>query len=287
MLFLFSFFVCSKSELSFSIVNDALTITGSGGISQDDINAYASPSTIKSVTIGEGITKIWDNSFFNCVLLQNITIPSTLDEIGHAPFRGCKSLSKFDVSLSNEFFSNDEQGAFYNKGKTILFRASLRSEFVVPDTVTTIKNGAFTGYSTINRIVLSNSLTTLEMNSFNELTFGSIEFKDNPSLTVFPSHSAQYIYGNSIMIPKSCITIETYAFLSAVVSEIIFQKDSQLKEIKENAFEGNYELVSIILPESLTTIGEYAFAGNSKLKLLQLRNNQKYLQHNRFLHKKK
>ena len=140
--FLFAF---SKEEVIYKVTHDILTISGSGSITYQDVVAYGSQSTVISAIIEEGITAIEDKGFTSCSLLQNVSIPSSVVTIGSSPFHRCKSLTRIIVADNNTFFSNDEQGALYNKEKTILIRAPMNTSFQVPEKVTTIKSLCFSG----------------------------------------------------------------------------------------------------------------------------------------------
>ena len=41
---------------------------------------------------GKKVTKIWKFAFYDCPLLESVTIPNTITEIGYGAFRFCKSL---------------------------------------------------------------------------------------------------------------------------------------------------------------------------------------------------
>ena len=46
-------------------------------------------SSIKEITIPEGITNIEDETFMRCLLLQTITLPGSLTSIGYRAFKSC------------------------------------------------------------------------------------------------------------------------------------------------------------------------------------------------------
>jgi hypothetical protein len=64
----------------------------------------------------------------------------------------------------------------------------------------------------------------------------------------------------SVHIPATVTQIEDRTFNGAYhITTITFEANSQLTSIGENAFEGNWDLISIIIPEGVLSIGNSAF----------------------------
>lgn len=74
---------------------------------------------------------------------------------------------------------------------------------------------------------------------------------------------------NTLVIPKNIIRIEKEAFKEKLpnnITNLFFEEESWLQEIKEGAFEGNAALTNeLVLPESLYNIGQNAFKNCSGL----------------------
>lgn len=66
---------------------------------------------IISVVIPEGIEKLTNYSFTNCINLEKVSLPSTLTEIGFQAFQGCMSLTDIEFP---ERLSKIEREAFLN-----------------------------------------------------------------------------------------------------------------------------------------------------------------------------
>ena len=50
-------------------------------------------STLKTLTLNEGVTALPENAFKDCTAMETLTLPSTLKNIGKSAFSGCKWLS--------------------------------------------------------------------------------------------------------------------------------------------------------------------------------------------------
>ena len=73
-----------------------LTIEGSGAMEygpySDDVPWYDYCSSIKTVSLPDGLTDIGQHAFNNCTNLTNVTIPYGVEYIGEFAFNYCTSL---------------------------------------------------------------------------------------------------------------------------------------------------------------------------------------------------
>ena len=124
----------------------------------------------------------------------------------------------------------------------------LMTQIILPDNLTVIREGAFSGCSNLTSIVLPHSLKVIAKKSFYECT----------SLT-------------SIEIPSSVISIEDMAFSKCTrLSEI--KLNEGLRSIGKSTFSSCSSLEEINLPHSLTSIGETAFENCKILKHIYTQN---------------
>ena len=116
-------------------------------------------------SIPEGVITVQRHSFFGCINLSSVTIPSSVKVIGYNPFANCPSLSL--VNHSPNFLH--ENGVLYDRTKTKLMYYSmrnLRKEFVIPDTVRTIGRNAFFGCSNLNSVTISDGVERIDKGAF-------------------------------------------------------------------------------------------------------------------------
>ena len=215
-------FIECRSLRSINIPN---SVTNIGTI------AFGACNALTSINIPNSVKTIGAGAFFNCKFLKSITIPSSVIAIGDNPFCGCYA----DLYNESKAFIY-EHNVLFNKDKTtiIAYRAK-KTNYIIPDSVTSILGHAFSGCSFLTRVDIPDSVTTI----------GSWAFMDCNSLI-------------SINIPNSVTTIGNSAF-SGCNSLSSINIPNSVTTIGSRAFEDCNSLTIINIPNSVTTIGSRAF----------------------------
>lgn len=97
--------------------------------------------TLTSVVIPDTVTVIGERAFQNCVLLESVTLPAALEEIGAGAFHGCQSLTA--VTFPETLTAIQDYAFFACPGLTSL---------TVPASVAWIGNNAFNGGSSLTSV---------------------------------------------------------------------------------------------------------------------------------------
>ncbi len=144
---------------------------------------------------------------------------------------------------------------------------------------------SFGGYNSRanNRILFvycPNTLTTFANNPFQETPVIVVELDDETPITQIPqnfAHEARNL--TEINIPTSVEIINgnsskngTPFYNNHSLTKVTFASNEKLKEMKNACFQNCNSLISIDLPDSVTTIGNYCFASCTSLTEVSLPN---------------
>ena len=235
--------------------------------------AFDNCSKLTSVNIPNSVTTIGNYAFDDCTSLTSISIPNSVTSIGNYAFDGCSKLTKINVENDNTKYSSVD-GVLFNKDTTTLIRypaAKTGTTYTIPNSVTSIDDGAFDGCNCLTSVTIPNSVTSIGEYAFfgcsslaevtipNSVTYiGSSAFSGCSSLA-------------SITIPNSVTKIGDYAFFecSGLTSVTI---PNSVTTIDNYAFKSCSKLTSVTIPNSVTKIGADAFEACSKLTEINVEN---------------
>ena len=266
-----------------------LRISGNGEMKDwnyDESDWHNSQYTdlIEKAIIEKGISNIGMQTFYECSSLKSINIPEGLTKISNIyVFSGCSSLESIDVDTNNSSYMS-EDGILFNKMQTKIIRYPAGKkdikDYVIPTTVTSINDAAFSGCSYLESINIPEKVRRIEDSTFS----GCSSLKN-------------------ISIPETVTVIELYAFsgcsslesieISENVTELdggtAFSNCSSLESINVDVNNENYmsedgvlfdklqteiikypagkkDIKKYIIPEKVTTIGWMGFARCNNLE---------------------
>ena len=83
----------NNGAMHWSISADGvLTISGTGDMPDNDSPWSTYNSEIVNIVVNEGITRIGDNAFNDLYLVETVSLPDSITELGASCVRGCEKL---------------------------------------------------------------------------------------------------------------------------------------------------------------------------------------------------
>jgi hypothetical protein len=244
------------------------------GLTTITSRCFYSCSSLISVNIPETVKTIWDEAFGSCSSLTSILIPNAVTYIGTSPFSHCPNLEQISVGSGNRYFDSREGCNAIIKTSTNTLIAGCKNT-IIPNTVTSIDSKAFYFCTNLSSITIPNSI----------LSIGSEAFTGCSNLIsiVIPSSVTSIANNNPFSHCSNLeqIAVETgnpnydsrngsNAIIETVTNTLIsgckntmISDDIEIIEIF--AFNGQSDLISIDIPNSVTRINSYAFASCDKL----------------------
>lgn len=218
------------------------TITGLGS------NSPIIPprSTVKSITIPDGVATISGSSLKNFRLLTSITLPDSVTTLEASAFSGCSSLTSVVLSDGLTVLDSTFSGC-----------AALTS-VTLPSGVTTL-NSTFMECTSLSSVVLPPSVTTLTSTFQGCTSLANIVVPD--SATMLSETFAYCTSLTTVSLPAGLTQTGARTFEGCTALLDIDFLPEGLLSIGGGAFRNCTGLTRLAFPASLVTIGASAFSG--------------------------
>ena len=251
------------------------------------MQAFWSCANLTSINFPSGITKIDDYSFSSCKNLTSIKLPNSITYIGCSAFSHCTNLTS--IKLPNSItYIND--GAFdWCENLTSIelpnsvieiwpeaFNCCLNlTNIIIPKSVVHISSSAFWACRSLTDVYYKGTPAEWSAITLGEdngcLTNANIHFEYVDDFTSLHKKIDEYNYSQGLSYTLS--DDGTYYILSGIgtCTDIELRippsyNGLPVKEIGKNAFKDDVSRqISVIIPDSVTSIGSYAFLGNNRL----------------------
>lgn len=289
----------SSGLTSVTLPNDTEEILG---------HAFGNCPSLVTLTVGTGLISISEDAFSNCSGLHRInapsydmwlnitfgswndqsswdlyvnnskittaTIPNPMETTGDYVFAGCKSITSLSFASS-----------VLSIGQSCFTRCINLSSITIPNTVTRIYAWAFSGCTKASSITIGTGVTNIGSSAFNGCTkistfnFNAINCSNLGATNnnTFRNLGKDYSTGFLLTIGNQVTRIPSYFFYPNSTTstfpnlrQINFTSTSVCTTIGNYAFSGNSKMTSLNLPNSITTINTGAFQKCTALKTIKI-----------------
>lgn len=234
-------------------------------------NVFRNHPEITKITLPAGLTTIPDYSFYESTSLTHVVFNSTnfadRSQAGRQP------------TEAQQLFPNMttlEIGADVTRIPRGMFAFTALTSVVIPATVTTIDQYAFYNCESLTSVTLNEGLTTLGIGAFQNCAIGGT-LTIPSTLTSFGSNAFAANMQNQISLVYNVpdlqintMSHQTGLFATANVASVQF--GANVVAIPAMMFNGNTTLTAIVLPDTITKIGERAFANCTNLESINIPN---------------
>lgn len=233
--------------------------------------AFNASKTLTAVYVPSTVKDIGDSAFFGCNNLDRVSIQGGNLKIGNRAFAGCRSLKRvvFNGAAAElgdyAFWDCSKIAIYYTQNVTAIgecaFIGSGLSGELDLRGAKNIKSGAFNGCE-ITSITIGKNLSAIGPSAFfNCDDLNEIKLSDE---------NDEYVYVDGCLIRRSDNTL-VLGLASAVIPETVVS-------IGDYAFAYRKNLSEIAIPSSVTAIGSYAFANCENLKTIEVSQSVKSIQ---------
>lgn len=218
---------------------------------------YVDGSLIHDLTIPEGVTYINNAAFISATTIRTVYIPSSVQSIGMQAFDGCTGLKSIEIPNT---VSTIGPGAFKNCTKI--------TSLTIPESVAYIGGGAFCGCSDLTIV----NYNAVDCELYYDIFSGQINSIFDGCIKLNTINIGSNVASLSPWLVADCPSI-TKIYISNIVSWCDIQfNGGTLFTSGITPYLNDSPLMDLVIPDGVTSISSYAFAGATCIKSISLPN---------------
>ncbi len=229
--------------------------------------AFANCPKLASTTFEESsehTLSIYESAFEDCVSLENVTFPGQLSVLGRSAYSGCEKLK------SVIFNKNEQYKPSLTIGNYTFDKCYLIKELAFPGRLESIGNYTFASCVNLTNVSFEDANTAVK------LGYGaSTDYKSNYSetLPLFGNSNLTSLYmGRNIDYETAGGNGYSPFYNQQNLTDVKFSQAGTVTYCKDNLLYKVSNCKTLILPESLTSIGSWTFRGMSTLGSIAIPN---------------
>ena len=234
-------------------------------------------STNMAVTIGETVTVIKTNLFYNSSGVTSVTIDDDAEiiSINSSAFYGCSNLTSLTIP-----------DTVTSIGNSVFYGCTKLGAITIPASVNSIGDYAFDNCTGLKVVTIEDGSSdlTLGYNNYNSSGTGQGLFYDCPIEELYIGRNISWTVSNgyssrgyspfalnpsegiAVTIGPNITTIPAYLFYnSSGINSVSISTNATIESIGQYSFYNCSKLESFTVPEDVTSIGNSAFCGCTKL----------------------
>lgn len=211
--------------------------------------ALDSKSSLTSITLGSGVTNIGKNVFNNCSNLSSIVVDS--NNVTYDSRDNCNAIIK---TASNTLIAGCKNTVIHISvtviGESAFNGCTGLTSITIPDGVTIIGNGAFRNCSNLTTVALPNSIRSTGPISFQGSPISTVSINNVECLCNIKCDSRSNMWTNN-----DNTEVRVYINGEELTDVAIPYGVTEIN----SGFHGLKYIKSVVIPDSVTTINDYAF----------------------------
>ncbi len=239
---------CQCEEITSVVMPDSVTEIGEG--------AFAGCTGLASVRFPAGLESISEDAFYGCAALASVDLPEGVRTVGDSAFCGCTALTELDLPALLEEI-----------GSRAFAECPSLTEVEFPDALKSIGEGAF-GSDGLLSVVLPEGLESLGIYAFSENgQLGEITIPEG-LLDIGAGAFDGTLWQNDHLDTDMFVILNDVLMCGSTeaIGEIAVPEG--VREIADDAFRNCTELLKVLIPDTVTKIGDGAFENSGLTEVL-------------------